>query len=84
MDTYFSGISLGASSTNGDDDDEDDGFSEVVIIDGTGGHHGLTYSEQEHGRSMSTATGYTQSPYMESESAGGSHTGLPTFKVGRF
>lgn len=65
-DTYFSGISLGASSTNNDDDGgEGGGFSEVVIIDGTG-HHGLAYREQQRGRRMSTATGYTESLYTES------------------
>lgn len=82
--TYFSGISLGVSSTHGDNDGEDDGFSEVVIIDGTGGHHGLAYREQESGRRMSKATGYTESLYMESESASGSYTGMPTPKIGRF
>lgn len=90
-DTSFSGISLNISSTprarastyhrhlsasyiSGDDEDED-GFSEVVIIDGTGGHHGLSHGEHERGRVLSTTTGYTASLYMESELAGGSYLG---------
>lgn len=66
---------LAASYTSDDDYEDDDGFSEVVIIDGTGGHHGLSHREHERGRALSTTTGYTASLYMEPESVGGSYLG---------
>lgn len=55
------------------DDDDDDGFSEVVIMDGTGDslhHHSLSHREQERGRGrnrISTETGYTASVYQTAE-----------------
>lgn len=50
-------------------DDDDHGFSEVVIMDGTG-HHSLSHREQRRGRPTtraSASTGYTMSVYQGRE-----------------